>query len=242
MRIVLVRHGESQGNVDPLAYGRIGDPDITLTPAGWQQAFRLGDFLARFYKNNPINGYEYPQVVDTSTWIRAVQTEEAGTRHFHDTTNIIFRRDEGLREQSFGLLYRTHTTCDHALTKLLNDAADAYKNNPFEALTPEGDSAKTHYERVWPVAQRILQEAVHQNIRDRLVFAHGLTNRHLVMIFKGLPPQTGKTIENPRNCDAWLLENKSNGFTIRKIYDGISGLAVDEEIVIAPLKPHVPAP
>lgn len=81
MRILLVRHGESLGNVDPLAYGRVGDPRIPLTAEGQRQVRGTGDFLASYYQAHPRDGRTHPQTVDTSTWLRAVQTEEAATRH-----------------------------------------------------------------------------------------------------------------------------------------------------------------
>lgn len=225
-RILLPRHGESKGNVDPLYYG-FGDPDNGLTEEGWRQGFKLNNFIESFYKENPMDGRDYPQTIDTSPWIRAVQTEEAGTQCFRGNPHIIFHRDEALREQSFGLLYRTHTRCDPDLTKLLNDAAEAYKKNPFEAVPPQGDSPKMHYERVLPFVQRMREEMVSKNMRDRLIFGHSATNRHIATIMMGLPPQAWKDFQKPGNCDVWLLEDKGSGVTLKKIYDGVSGQRVD---------------
>ncbi|KAL0297603.1 UNVERIFIED_CONTAM: Phosphoglycerate mutase-like protein AT74 [Sesamum radiatum] len=34
-RIILVRHGQSQGNVDECVYTRVADPKVALTEQGW---------------------------------------------------------------------------------------------------------------------------------------------------------------------------------------------------------------
>ena len=47
MRILLVRHGESEGNVDEQAYITIGDSRIGLTEKGWEQAEGTGIFLKK---------------------------------------------------------------------------------------------------------------------------------------------------------------------------------------------------
>lgn len=49
MRILLVRHGESEGNIDQSVYAVKGDCDIQLTDTGWKQAKAVGQFLAKRY-------------------------------------------------------------------------------------------------------------------------------------------------------------------------------------------------
>lgn len=227
-RIILVRHGESWGNVDPLAYGRIGDPDIPLTEEGWRQVLRMGDFLENFYQCHPLEGRNYPQAVDSSPWIRAVQTEEACTRHFAGNQNIRFRRLEALKEQSFGLLYRQYTRCDSRLAAKLRAAARQYARNPFEAIPPEGESPYMHSIRV----RSLVQDMRHENdITDRLIVAHGATNRHIVLDELGLPPQAWKDIENQNNGDVWILEIDGDDRKFRKIFDGIAGQPVDIDLM-----------
>lgn len=227
-RILLTRHGESWGNLYPLDYGRIGDPDIPLTEKGWQQVFGTGDFLDSFYQSNPFEGRTHPQAVDSSPWIRAVQTEEASTRHFRDNPTIRFRRIDALKEQSFGLLYRQHTRCNSQLAAKLRAAARNYQRNPFEAIPPEGESPAMHAVRVRPVVQAMQSET---DITDRLIVAHGATNRHIVLAELGLPAQAWKDIENQGNGDVWILEIDGDDRTFRKIFDGPSGQAVDIDLM-----------
>ncbi len=238
MRILLVRHGESLGNVDPLAYGRVGDPHIPLTAEGQRQVRGTGDFLASYYQAHPRDGRTHPQTVDTSTWLRAVQTEEAATRHL-PASQIRFERHDSLKEQSFGILYREHTHCGTRLKNILRRAAEEYLKNPFEAVPPEGESPAMHYQRVQLFMQKIKDE---QGITDRLIVAHGATNRHIITSLMGWPPNTWKHLENQRNGDVTLVQNDGNGFIVRKIYDGVSGTAVDYNPVVRVIPPGGPLP
>lgn len=54
MRIFLVRHGESIGNLDYDIYKKQADHNIELSNHGMEQAQKAGKFLNHFIKNNPI--------------------------------------------------------------------------------------------------------------------------------------------------------------------------------------------
>ncbi len=109
-KLWIVRHGESAGNVAreqayltqaPLIDIPIRDPDVPLSELGQRQARALGRWFAR------IPEAERPNVVLTSTYVRARQTAEAvrddgGTA----TRDLIFGVDERLREKEFGVLDR----------------------------------------------------------------------------------------------------------------------------------------
>lgn len=83
-----------------------------------------------------------------------------------------------------------------------------------------------HYERTMPVTERMRREKEEFGISYRWVVAHGATNRHIATDFLGLPATAWKDIENQNNGDVWILEDKENGFTLFKIYDGPSGQRV----------------
>ena len=48
MRIFLVRHGESLGNINEQAYRQFGDHNVPLTQWGYQQALVAGRALADY--------------------------------------------------------------------------------------------------------------------------------------------------------------------------------------------------
>ncbi len=54
-RIILVRHGQSEGNVDEAAYGRTPDSQISLTLEGNEQAKLLGKKIKAIVGNGTSN-------------------------------------------------------------------------------------------------------------------------------------------------------------------------------------------
>ena len=50
-RLILVRHGESEGNVDPELYGRVPDNAMHLTQLGYEQALAAGRSIKKLVKN-----------------------------------------------------------------------------------------------------------------------------------------------------------------------------------------------
>ena len=58
--IILMRHGESQGNVDQGVYATIGDPNVTLTATGRAQAHDAGDRLAQLVQDRRVAAYTSP--------------------------------------------------------------------------------------------------------------------------------------------------------------------------------------
>ena len=102
--LILIRHGESAGNVAATRAGREGteridiqwrDPDVPLSPNGEEQASALG----RWFAGLPAS--ELPDAVWCSPYLRARQTAElaglAGTAGG-------MRMDERLRDRELGVL------------------------------------------------------------------------------------------------------------------------------------------
>jgi len=58
--IILVRHAESEGNVDVRSYGSVGDPNISLTVKGREQAKEAGEKLKELLGDTPVFCYYSP--------------------------------------------------------------------------------------------------------------------------------------------------------------------------------------
>ncbi len=104
-RLILVRHGESMGNVareraEAAAADVIDidqrDPDVPLSELGLQQAQALGCWLAE------LDPAERPVEVWSSPYRRAVQT--AGEALTTGGLALPIRRDERLRDRELGIL------------------------------------------------------------------------------------------------------------------------------------------
>ncbi|MFE3292313.1 phosphoglycerate mutase family protein [Rhodococcus sp. NPDC059234] len=69
-RIVLLRHGESEANVDPAIYERLPDYRIPLTARGVEQARAAGERLRAEFDGRKVCAYVSP-------YLRAYQTLDA---------------------------------------------------------------------------------------------------------------------------------------------------------------------
>lgn len=103
--LVLVRHGESAGNVAASAAERAGlevidletrDADTPLSPLGAEQAAALGTWL------RDQAGDDAPDVVWCSPYVRALQTAVIALQEAGSTIEV--RRDERLRDRELGIL------------------------------------------------------------------------------------------------------------------------------------------
>ncbi len=107
VELMLIRHGESAGNVAASAAQAAGaevidmalrDADVPLSPTGFQQAQALGKWFAA------LPGTERPESVWCSPYLRAQQTAEgAGATRFPGARSSI-RTDERLRDRELGIL------------------------------------------------------------------------------------------------------------------------------------------
>lgn len=74
-RIILVRHGECDANIDENKFATIPDYTIELTPKGYEQALEAGKKLKRIVKEETLYFYVSP------FW-RTRSTFEAIVKHF----------------------------------------------------------------------------------------------------------------------------------------------------------------
>lgn len=104
-QLILVRHGESEGNTAAAAAEASGalridvparDPDVELSPLGREQAEALGRRLATF------RGDDRPSIAWVSTYRRARETAELALAA--GSLDVPSRADERLRDRELGIL------------------------------------------------------------------------------------------------------------------------------------------
>lgn len=99
-RIILVRHGESEGNMDESVYTRVPDPKIGLTDRGKTQAEECGQRIkAMIEKDGDKNWQLYFYV---SPYRRTLETLQNLARPFERSRIAGFREEPRIREQDFG--------------------------------------------------------------------------------------------------------------------------------------------
>jgi broad specificity phosphatase PhoE len=146
-RLLLVRHGESEGNRDRTF---TQNPEVPLTPFGREQARAAAQRMTRRYR---------PSRVVASPYVRARQTAEI----IAAVVGLAVEFDAAFREQSFGIF------AGQPYEALLGDAA--YHEGPRWNWRPQGGESLTDvYERVVPAFDRVARDA---EGHDVVIVSHG---------------------------------------------------------------------
>ncbi|PKA66282.1 hypothetical protein AXF42_Ash006979 [Apostasia shenzhenica] len=179
-RIFLVRHGQSEGNVDEGVYTRVPDPQIRLTAKGWDDAIACGRRIREIVS---CGGAEDCKVYFyVSPYRRTLETLRGIGRAFDRSRIIGVREEPRLREQDFGNFQ------DREKMHVEKEVRRRYGR--FFYRFPNGESAADVYDRITGFRETLTadidigryQPPGQQNPNVNLVLvSHGLTLRIFLM-------------------------------------------------------------
>ena len=223
IRIFLVRHGQSEANLDKTVNARLPDHKIELSPAGRHQATAVGKYLTETLADS-----QRVRVL-CSPYLRARQTSE-GIEQALAAAAARFDKREAieLREMHFGLF---DGIADEDLPKIFPREFEHYeKHKRFEgeffAPMPLGESRCSVADRVKGVFGTILRDASADRpdpITDFVIVSHGVTIRGFRMQWMHYPWEWYLREKNPRNCSASLIEGRAGGgYSDRPVFDGFA--------------------
>ena len=233
MRILLVRHGRSEGNVDESLYDTKGDCNIALTDEGWGQARDAGKFLGTLYKESKKN--EWPRLY-VSSYLRTQQTLRGLLVGIDDAIpgKPKILEDPRLVEKNFGAiaslikLSKKGDLSAQFAKMLLNLSQDHWKKNPFVAKSLFGDSAKDTHLAVKQFIDGTLSRAIENKGHDDFVIVtHGAVIKPFLMSWAHMPMSQERAMKTPGNCDVICIEGEPGNWKIRTIYDGENQEAVN---------------
>jgi 2,3-bisphosphoglycerate-dependent phosphoglycerate mutase len=221
IRLFLVRHGQSEANLDKTVNARLPDHRIELSAEGQRQAERAGQYLA-----TTLSAERRARIL-CSPYLRARQTS-AAIEQALTAANIRFDVREAieLREIAFGLF---DGIPDEELPKRFPEEYEHYeKHKRFEgeffAPMPLGESRCNVAERVKGVFGTILRDASADRpdpIRDFVIVSHGITIRCFRMQWMHYPWEWYEGEQNPRNCSIQLIEGRfGRGYTDQLAFEG----------------------
>jgi 2,3-bisphosphoglycerate-dependent phosphoglycerate mutase len=208
MRILLVRHGESLGNVDPLVHATTADHAVPLSDRGREQAHEAGRRLAAYFQQRSDAAGGHPRVrLWVSPYLRTRQTadaiqETAGTWITDRVEHVL------LCEQQFGLF---DGVPEHELPVRFPPEFAHYDmlcrfGGKFWARMPQGESRFDVAQRIHQAFGTFHRDAQAHGIRDIVVICHGVTLRAFVMMWCHLSPEWFEGEPNPRNAAIRLIE------------------------------------
>ena len=206
-RIVLIRHAESEGNVDETMYMRKPDHRIELTEKGKRQAREAGEQL----KN--LLGPNETLYVYVSPYLRTMQTlYELGQAVGVDRV-LGVREELRIREQDFGNFQ------DATMRELKRERLGFGR---FFYRFPNGESAADVYDRVTSFRET-LRNDIHFgrfNCDDRgcrtddctvVIVTHGLTLRVFLMRWYKWTTDQFTRLKNPGNAELIVMERGDGG-------------------------------
>ncbi|MGR9421215.1 histidine phosphatase family protein [Rhizobium leguminosarum] len=214
MRLFLVRHGESLGNINEQAYRQFGDHNVPLTQWGHRQALEAGGVIASYLKALPSAGFGKLQIW-YSPFLRTRQSKDALLEALPESVVGDIREDYLLREQDFGLFTEIY---DHAEQKqkfpeeFEKWARLRSNSGKFYARPPDGESRADVAQRVRLFLQTVMHDAENSD-RNVVIVGHGVTNRAVEMNFLHRPVEWFERSDNPGNADITLIEGtRSQGY------------------------------
>lgn len=212
MRIFLVRHGESLGNLSDQAYRQFGDHNVPLTQWGYRQVSIAARALASHLEPMP---REDIGAIDIwhSPYLRTRQSKDALIEALPADRIGCVREDYLLREQDFGMFTEIYDRDEQR--QKFPDAFERWarlRNNSgkFYARPPDGESRADVAQRVRLFLQTLRE---HTACRTVIIIGHGVTNRAFEMNFLHHPVEWFERSNNPGNADITLIEgNPSDGY------------------------------
>jgi len=227
MKILLVRHGQSEANANKDLHYTMADHAIPLSELGVKQAREAGKFLGTYLDNivgipavKPLirlwlSPYERTRRTASNIMMGINDTAKSGK---HSTFKMDKRESIRLCEQQFGLFDGIPDDERHIKYP---DEADHYQkcedqNGHFWARMPLGESRFDVANRVHETFGTFHRDNEKHGINTIVVVCHGVTLRAFVMEWLHLTPEWFNDEPNPGNCDIRLIENnKDEGYIHR---------------------------
>jgi len=175
-RIILIRHGESLGNVDDTSYASIPDWKIPLTRRGERQAAHAGEDLHKLIQGERLFTYCSPYKRTLETW----EIMKDSLQEKNDVTLVGTRQEPRIAEQQFGNFQNPK--------KVRTAKAERRTYGRFFFRFPNGEAGLDVYNRAssfLATLSRDLQwleaNSVPMEDLNILIVTHGLTLRLLLM-------------------------------------------------------------
>ncbi|HLO87143.1 MAG TPA: histidine phosphatase family protein [Nostocaceae cyanobacterium] len=170
IRLLLVRHGETEWNRQTRFQGQI---DVPLNDNGRSQAQKAGEFLQKVAIDFAVS----------STMARPKETAEIILK-YHPSINL--ELDAGLREISHGLW---EGKLESEIEQEFPGELHNWRTTPAQVQMPEGENLQQVWERSVAAWRSIVETALANQKQIGLVVAHDATNKTLLCHLLGLPAE-----------------------------------------------------
>jgi broad specificity phosphatase PhoE len=202
-RIILIRHGESLGNVDESAYVATPDWKVPLTPNGRQQAFQAGKDLKSVVGNGQVFCYYSP-------YSRTKETMNELCQHLQKDQIISIREEPRISEQQFGNFQNVE--------QVLQAKQERHEFGRFYYRFKSGEAGLDVYSRVSSFISTLVRDCQQyqkagydlDNI-NVVIVTHGLSLRLFLMRWFQFSVEEFEASDNPKNAQLIVMEKRCFG-------------------------------
>jgi len=192
-RIIIERHGQSEGNANKDVYKTVPDYAITLTEKGHQQAELAAEEIAAMIGNHHVQFYVSPFWRTRQTFLHIAEKLSA--------EKISYYEDLRLREQEWGqdMVNRPGIHWDQ------EKARENYGHTYYRF--GDGESCADVYDRMSDFMGTMFRDFQKEDFpRNVVIVTHGMAMRCFIMRWFHCPVEEFESWANPRNCEYLLLE------------------------------------
>jgi broad specificity phosphatase PhoE len=195
-RIILVRHGHSEGNADRKNYESIPDYALNLTEVGRTEALGAGHEIADIIGRETVSAY-------VSSYYRARQTFELISSVIGDRI-VRSIEDPRIREQDWGHL--RHPDDNEGIIR------ERREFSTFYFRIPDGESGADVFDRVSTFLETLHRDFARDDYPENtLIITHGMTLRLFLMRWYHWSVEDFESLRNPANAKVVVMERAVRG-------------------------------
>ena len=185
-RIILVRHGESEANVDPVVYSRTPDHLIHLTAEGRAQARDAGAKIAVQIGAESFGVYSSP-------YLRTLETKDSLLEGM-GRLPVFDYQDPSLREQEYGNMPTPEAS---AANRELRERC-----GNFFYRFPEGESCADVYDRMCSFLESLFRQFERPDSPENIIIvSHGTAVKCFLMRWHHWTVDKFESLPNMGNCE-----------------------------------------
>jgi broad specificity phosphatase PhoE len=194
-RIILIRHGESEGNKDKEKYNDIPDYALSLTSKGIEQANLAGKEIKRLIGEESVHVYLSPYVRTRQTYDQIAKSLES---------NVVKAfEDPRIREQDWGHLRQADEG------KEIVQERKSFST--FYYRIPDGESGADVYDRVSTFLETLYRDFNKPDYpQNTFIVTHGMTLRLFLMRWFHWTVEEFENLRNLKNCQIVVMEKDSD--------------------------------
>jgi broad specificity phosphatase PhoE len=221
-KLVLVRHGQSMGNINEVLYSTTPDNSMPLTDLGWEQARSAGKVLREKILASGESVHfivsPYVRTVETfhglvSAWCDPSSEEFASISNHDEKVKAWYHRlmemgltwneDSRLREQDFG---------NYQNPEVIRRAKEErWRFGAFYYRFPHGESASDVFDRVSTFLDSLWRSFEMNKSSNYVLVTHGIVLRVFLARYFRYTIDQFNTLANPKNCEMVVLGPSGNG-------------------------------